>query len=251
MIRICKKREFCLLFILKQCCQTNHFKNKKMISELEKALECVLALEEIYSSKNTKKKQQQNINSSSFTVEANTYNLSTYSADFPLTGIEAVDVLLKGGVPRTRTNNNVTMPSMMSMNHIQQQQDSASNLRKEAAKRNWKELDRLLVSLSRRKNDDDDKNTDVVVSADEKRNRKILSDVLKGRPDRWVRVASVAEKEAKKRDIQQYYYPSSDQEQENDDDAAKAVNHTETSEVVLGSAASSISRMILYTLLNS
>jgi hypothetical protein len=209
-----------------------------MISELEKALECVLALEDIYASTNPEQQNSQNNNN---TFELNLNNLSSYSADFPLTGNQAVDVLLKGGVARTNVHNNYYFHTHQQQNLQQQQQQN----RKEIAKQNWKELDRLLAKIASSQNNNaketnqDSAQNEKLEEEKETRDRKILEDVLRGRPDRWVRVASVAEKEAKRQEMQNF------------GGDVVVVSQQQTSEVVLGSAASSVSRMILHTLLNS
>jgi hypothetical protein len=212
-----------------------------MISNLEKALECVLALEEIYSaSSNSNTKNASSLQQQQNAFELNLNNLSTYSSDFPLTGNHAVDVLLKGGVPRlgtattTQQNNNVCNSNEQNQN------------RKEIAKRNWKELDRLLLEISKNETEklfEDDAAEKQVKNYETNRDQKILSDILKGRPDRWVRVASVAEKEAKRQEFMRLT--------QHEEILQQRLKNNNNSDVVLGSAASSVSRMILQTLLNS
>lgn len=225
-----------------------------MISELEKALQCVLALEEIYSSK--AKQHQNNINSPSVEINNNN-NLAFYSPNFPLTGNSSIDVLLKGGVPRNtsngnnNSNNNDFSQQQLDFNVNDQNQRQRQQLRKEKAKQNWKELDQILVKLCKHDYRQNNNNADHE-EENRRTSKRILADVVKGRIDRWVRVATVAEKEAKKKEIQEFEKMMKD-----DDDSVyyyeKPLMQQQPNavEVVLGSASSSVSRLILHTLLNS
>ena len=275
-----------------------------LLQDLETALESVLILEDIYSSKLKK-----HDSSSTFNNNNNTNSLenilrmgTNHSKNFSqientrvfghMIGGSSVngglEALLKGGtgirkvhsVPATNSfgngngNNNQNMTALLNQQQLEAneraQQQEASEKRKTEAKTHWFNLDQRLLKLSRQQSKI---SSDVLApqpststASTQKSQQQILADVGGGRPDRWVRMASVAERETLKDEVGDALNTIAMMKEEKGkmqkskvddghstttDDDFEFLKHQQrqSHDVVLGSASSSISRAILHSLM--
>ena len=140
------------------------------------------------------------------------------------------------------------------------QQQEASEKRKTEAKTHWFNLDQRLLKLSRQQSPQTN------TTPTQKSQHQILADVVGGRPDRWVRMASVAERETLKDEVgdalntiammkeekgkmQQSKVDDGNSTTTDDDFEFLKHQQRQTHDVVLGSASSSVSRAILHSLM--
>ena len=281
-----------------------------LLQDLESALESVLALEDIYSSKLKKHDSSSTFNNNNNNTNSleNILRMGTnHSKNFSqientrvfghMIGGSSVngglEALLKGGtgirkvhsIPAAtnsfggngnhyNNNNNQNMTALLNQQQLEAneraQQQEASEKRKTEAKTHWFNLDQRLLKLSRQQSKI---SSDVLApqpststASTQKSQQQILADVGGGRPDRWVRMASVAERETLKDEVGDALNTIAMMKEEKGkmqkskvddghstttDDDFEFLKHQQrqSHDVVLGSASSSISRAILHSLM--
>lgn len=277
--------------------------NSSHLADLESALASVLKLEEIYTAKlrnqssnkpSTSKNNNNNNNSLDDILRMGTINSKSFSQiensrvfGHLVGGASAnggLEALLRGGngirkvhsLPGnlSKQNNYHDSSNGERANQTQQREDAEKKQESEKneseAKRNWLNLDERLLRLASSSsvgtwNEEDNFQSDLLQQRQHGLD-KVLADLVRGRPDRWVRIASVAEREGLRNEIGTALNQIAEKKERRQDDAsacAKAGNKEEneaaqqllkehqnlTHDVVLGSASSSICRAILNSLL--
>lgn len=256
-----------------------------MISNLESALRSILILEEIYEAK-LNQQNSNNINGDDEDDENALQRILSSSSSLNHAQIEnsrvfghlaggrsvngGIEALLKGSLGigkmgfsgnNSQNNNHGNLPQNFAKNN------HASTTNKENAKVHWKNLDKMLLELTGAWNNQNNKNNNNTnkSSSDVK---KIIADLNSGRPDRVVRIASIPEKEMLRQElnfvVESLKKEVSLKNQQDDDGQTKHDNlminlkfveeqqqklSSSENTIVLGSAASSVSRAILHGLM--
>lgn len=245
----------------------NNNRNLRKLEELEAALKLVLDLEDFYSASA----------STSSLLSANETNLGQDVDPFanPVELLlsdnmpSAVKSLLSSSVATTKRTgsgidaapgrvnpscdrgNNISRPATT----VEQSQPQERERRKSEARAKWVELDERLARMSSLSSS----SSSTVSKQEWAPIQRLLTDVTAGRADKWVRTASVQEKEAQRKAFVEAQQDDLELQKQQQQQSSNSSTHSSVvmsrsvvpHDVVLGSASSSVGRSILHALLTS